>query len=358
MGADLELDRFDVRPQHGGVQRLVEVELRHRDVVLEPARQRVPASVQHAQRGVAVPLMVDQDAQPDQVVDLEEVAAPDDHLLIDRVVVLRPAVDRGLDLRGRQVVLHLVDHLAQIVLAQRRPGRDHAHDLVVHLGVQGGEGEVLQLPLDRVHAQPVGQRREDLQGLVGDHDLLVLPQEAERAHVVQPVGELDHQHPDVAAHRQHHLADGLGLGGLPVGDLVELGHPVDHRGHLGAEVGGQLRHRVRGVLDRVVQQRRAQRGLGQAQLGQDRRHRQRVGDERIAALAGLAGVVVLGRPVGPFDQRDVGPGMVRPQRLDQRIQHRGLAVLRCPEPGQRMPHAHPRLVTGAGGTGQRMGLPG
>ena len=62
---------------------------------------------------------------------------------------------------------------------------------------------------------------------------------AQGAHVVQPVGELDDQHPDVARHRHDHLADGLGLGGVAVLHLVELGDPVDEQRDLVAEVGAQ-----------------------------------------------------------------------------------------------------------------------
>src|SRR5690625_3589957 len=45
VGADLDLNRFALRTNHGGVQRLIHVELRHRDVVFETARNRSPAGV-------------------------------------------------------------------------------------------------------------------------------------------------------------------------------------------------------------------------------------------------------------------------------------------------------------------------
>jgi hypothetical protein len=70
---------------------------------------------------------------------------------------------------------------------------------------------------------------------------------------VQPVGQLDDQHPDVTGHGHDHLADGLGLGRVAVLDLVELGHPVDQLGDVRAELTAQLSQRVGGVLDRVVQ---------------------------------------------------------------------------------------------------------
>ena len=181
--------------------------------------------------------------------------------------------------------------LAQELVARGRALGDQPHDLVVHLGVQGREREVLELPLDGVHAQPVRQRGVDLEGLAGLALLRLLLQVAQRAHVVQPVGELDDEHPDVAAHRDDHLADRLGLRGVAVLHLVELGDAVDEHRDLVAEVGAQLLEGVRRVLDGVVQQRGDQRRLGHADVGEDRRHRERVGDVGVAALAHLAGVV-------------------------------------------------------------------
>ena len=78
-------------PDHRRVQRLVEVELGHRDVVLEPALHRLPQRVDRAERAVAVLHRVDDDAHADEVLDLVELLAPHDHLLVDRPVVLRAA---------------------------------------------------------------------------------------------------------------------------------------------------------------------------------------------------------------------------------------------------------------------------
>ena len=99
--ADLHLHGLAGRADHGRVQRLVHVELRHRDVVLEPAGERVPAVVQHAEDAVAVRVGVDEDADADEVVDVGELAAAVDHLLVDRVVVLRSPGHPRVDLGGR-----------------------------------------------------------------------------------------------------------------------------------------------------------------------------------------------------------------------------------------------------------------
>jgi hypothetical protein len=209
--------------------------------------------VDDAERGVAVAFGLDEHPDADEVVDVGELAAPDDHLLVDRVVVLGPAGDLGLDPAVPQIGLDPLDDLAEVGVATGRPLGHQPDDLVVPLRVQGGEGEILEFPLDGVHAQPVGQRREHLERLARLALLLLGRQEAQRAHVVQPVGELDHQHARVAGHRHDHLADRLGLGRRAELDLVELGDPVDEMGDLGAEVGGDVVQGQPGVLDGVVQ---------------------------------------------------------------------------------------------------------
>ena len=63
-------------------------------------------------------------------------------------------------------------------------------------------------------------------------------QRRERAHVVEPVGELDQQDADVARHRHDHLAHVLGLrqlAGLEL-QLVELRQAVDDLGDVVAEL--------------------------------------------------------------------------------------------------------------------------
>ena len=66
--------------------------------------------------------------------------------------------------------------------------------------------------------------------------------EPKRAHVVQPVGELDQDHPDVPGHRHQHLAVVLGLAVVAAleGDAAQLGDAVDQPGDLLAELSLDL----------------------------------------------------------------------------------------------------------------------
>jgi hypothetical protein len=102
----------------------------------------------------------------------------------------------------------------------------------------------------------------------------------ERAHIVQPVGELDQQHPDIVGHGEQEFAQILG-GALGFGlrlDLRQLGDSVDQPGDRGAEAlldlfGGSDR-----VLDRVMQDRGRDRLVVELQVGQNARDFDRVAE--------------------------------------------------------------------------------
>ena len=85
VGPDLDLERLAVEGDDRGVERLVEVVLGDRDVVVELARDRPPERVDHAERRVAVADLVDEDADRVDVVDLAELGALALHLFLDAV---------------------------------------------------------------------------------------------------------------------------------------------------------------------------------------------------------------------------------------------------------------------------------
>ncbi len=70
LGADLDLDRHAVGAEQRRVQRLVAVDARNRDVVLEAARHRPVQAVHEAEHAVAVVHAADDDADAEHVDDL------------------------------------------------------------------------------------------------------------------------------------------------------------------------------------------------------------------------------------------------------------------------------------------------
>ena len=209
--AHLRLERRAERAEQRRVQRLVAVGLRDRDVVLELPGYRLVQPVQDAERGVARGRVGDQHPHAVDVEHLRERVALLAHLLVDREDRLLAAGDDGGDPGlGEAVADHVeqpVHHLAAV--AARRLDRVGEHP-VAHR-VEMLEREVLQLEVQRVQAQPVGDRRVDVERLVRDPAPVRGRHRVERAHVVQPVGELDQDDADVLRHREQHLAEALRL---------------------------------------------------------------------------------------------------------------------------------------------------
>ncbi len=157
-------------------------------------------------------------------------------------------------------------------------------DLGVPLRMQRREREVFELLLHLLHAEAMREGRIDVERLLRGAPLLVLGERRDRAHVVQPVGQLDDQDPQVLRHRHEHLAHrgGLLLFLRVEADALELGDTVDDRGDLGPELALHVVERDRGVFDRVMEQGGRHRGLVEPELGDDARHRDGVVDVALA----------------------------------------------------------------------------
>ena len=120
------------------------------------------------------------------------------------------AVQSGLVQRLQQRLDNRLDLAAPLPVQEFEP----LHDIRARVRLQHGEGAVFQVLLPVLHPDPLGQRHIDVERLGRDPAaLLFIGNELERAHVVQAVGKLDQQHPDVLGHREHQLAQVFGLPG-------------------------------------------------------------------------------------------------------------------------------------------------
>ncbi len=156
--------------------------------------------------------------------------------------------------------------------------------MAVGLGLEVLQREVLELRLDRVQAEPVRERREEVAGFGRDADLFLGRQPAERPHVVEAVGELDQDHAHVRRHREHQLADVLGVPErAALEDGADLGHAIRDRSDVVAELRADKVQREGRVLDGVVQQGRGDgHVVGADVAGGDQRHLERVRDVHLA----------------------------------------------------------------------------
>src|SRR5690606_18202974 len=93
VGTDLNLDAQAPRPHHSGVERLITIGLRQRDVVFEAARDRGPFRVDRTERRVAVRDRLHAYLERYQIVDLVERALQGAHAAVDAGDVSRSTVN-------------------------------------------------------------------------------------------------------------------------------------------------------------------------------------------------------------------------------------------------------------------------
>ena len=116
---------------------------------------------------------------------------------------------------------------------------------------------------------------------LGDAGALLRRHEAERAHIVQPVSELHEEYAKIRCDGEDQLAEILALGRLFRHEVepLDLGQAIDERTDLRAEDAVDLVQRRGRVLDRIVQHGRHDGGGVELQVGEDRRHFERMGDD-------------------------------------------------------------------------------
>ena len=127
-------------------------------------------------------------------------------------------------------------------------------NLLISDRIQMLEREILEFPLDSLHAQTMRNRSIDFHRLQRFGTLFCLAHELDRPHVVQTVGQLDQDDADVLRHRDEHLAQILHLlllFGIP--DLTQSGDAVYQIGYGCSELLCNLVVAERGIFNTIVQ---------------------------------------------------------------------------------------------------------
>ena len=260
------------------------------------------------ERGVAIAHRMGNNAQRHQVVDLGELLALALHLLVDGPIVLGAAVDlEVLQTNAVELIGKRLDGLGKIAFADLARLSYHTRDALVGIGLQVEEGQVLELPLNRAHAQAVGQGRVHVHGLARLKQAAILAQGGKRAHVMQAVGELNDDDADVLGHGEEHLAQRKRL--LLVHavdfDVGELGHAIDELGHRIAKQAGNIGERGLSILDGIVQQRGAHHIAVHLEIGQNDGNLDGMVNVHLARAALLVAVLLGGKAVGLLNLRKV-----------------------------------------------------
>lgn len=236
-GANLQFDRLRLGPRHRRVQRLVHVELRHRDVILELPWKGLPSRVDLAENGVAVTNAADDDPEAHQVVDVSEIDVSGRQIPVDRIIGLHPPGHLGSDSRLPQVGGNDRHDPSEEGVTARRPLRHRPRDRLEVLGFERGERQLLQLPLQRLQAQLIRQRREDVHRRAGHAPLFRTRHRADGPQLPGRQDQLEDQRFVAPGGGHHEFADDVHVMRLAQGDAVELADRLDEVGDLVPECG-------------------------------------------------------------------------------------------------------------------------
>ncbi len=134
------------------------------------------------------------------------------HLAPDAEDVLRPSRDFAGDAGTCEFRAQQLDHVADVGLAIHTLLVQLARKILVGIRLQAAKCQVLQLPLDLPHAEPVGERREQVHGIARRVlASLCVASGSQLPQQLHLIGQLDQNHPHVLDHRQQHLAQRLEL---------------------------------------------------------------------------------------------------------------------------------------------------
>src|SRR5208283_2667128 len=173
-------------------QRLVQIRPRDGNEVLDAARNRTPVVVDHAKRGVAVLHRVGENAQRHQIVNLIDGDLLPAQLHEDGVGTLDAAPDARRNAFAPQLGLQGLADFVEEFLVGMSLALDGGDDFAIGVRLQVLEREVLELTAHLAHSKAVGDGRIDFEGLAGNALAAFRSQVAERAHVVNAVGQLYH----------------------------------------------------------------------------------------------------------------------------------------------------------------------
>ena len=172
------------------------------------------------------------------------------------------------------------------------------------------KAQILQLCLDREKSQAMGQWRIEVKRLARDLELLCRKHRTQRSHIVQTVGDLDQDNPDIITHRQQQLAEILRLGrGLATKNTTgDLRQSIDNLGDLVAKHITDILYRIFRILDDIMKQGGTDRSGAQSHLtANNPSHGDRMHNIRFARTPLYASVRLVREVKSLSDALDLAP---------------------------------------------------
>ena len=140
------------------------------------------------------------------------------------------------------------------------------------------ERQVFQFPFNIENTQAMRQGRINFQRFLGNTLLFFAAHKLERAHIMQPVRQLDNNDTHILGHGQEHFTHTVDLLVFlrPVIKPVQLGNAVDEKGHFFTEEPLHIFKSIRRIFNDIVHQRRRYSRCVDFHVRQDLGHCQRV----------------------------------------------------------------------------------
>ena len=272
-----------------------------------------------AERLVALRHALHDEAEAENVGELLEADRLALHLAPDRIGALAPPPHLRLDAAIAELAYELLFDLGDQAFVARGERVEPLADHPVGLGIELAERKALELLAHLVHADAAGERRIDVERLLGDAAARLRLHVLDGAHVVEAVGELDEKDAHVLGDGEQQLAQVLGLLRLARHEIepLELGQPLDQVPDVLAEQLVDFGPRRFGILDGVVQQRGDDRRIVELVVGEDRGDLERMGKIRVARRALLLAMRLHRVHIGAVEHVLVGIGIVFAHPLDE-----------------------------------------
>ena len=144
--------------------------------------------------------VINDNTEGDKIEDLLEGKPLMLHLVVDAPQVFDPASNISLDIVFVQEPVENLEHLLDIGVVFFASLLDLLSQVFARFREKVLECEVFQFALDPGHPEAVRQGCVYIHGLLGHLGLFFRVQVLEGPHVMKPVGEFDHDDPDVLGH--------------------------------------------------------------------------------------------------------------------------------------------------------------
>ena len=139
----LNLYSFSCWTNHRGVQRLIQIEFWHCNVILKTPWDRIPARVNRAKNCVAISNIVHQNSNSYKIIDVIELSSANHHFLVNAIQVFLTTRDGCLDALFCEVLFNDSDYIVCKLFSGGVSFNNQAFDFLVFFRFNVFKGKIL-----------------------------------------------------------------------------------------------------------------------------------------------------------------------------------------------------------------------